>query len=208
MDQSILFVKKAIEFLKIVWGTIQKPYQTFRRLSFSKPFLQLFFVALLILIYLLLSTLAKEGLTANPFFLTKSIIKAGIAISFTFIVSSISIFLVGKLFQGVGDLSSLILLWAFSLLPTLSWFLLSTIFYVLIPPPRTMSVKGQIFSLLFLSFSLACFFWKGILYYLTLRIGLKLNAIKIFLVSLVIFPLGIVYYFILFKLGIFRVPFI
>lgn len=208
MDQIILFVKKSVEFLKIVWGTIQKPYQTFRSLSFTKPFNQLFFIGLLILIYLLLSTFAKEGLTTNPFFLTKSIIKAGIALSFTFLISATSIFLVGKLFGGIGYLSSLILLWAFSLLPTLSWFLLSTIFYVLIPPPRTMSVKGQIFSLLFLSFSLACFFWKGILYYLTLRIGLKLKATKIFLVSLVIFPLGALYAFILLKLGIFSVPFI
>lgn len=207
-DFSLFFLKQFVEFGKNIIGIIQKPYQTFRSISLRKPFIQLYFIAMLIFIYLSLSTLAKESLKANPLFLSKSLVEIGLVICLSYFLVSQLLYRIGKIIGGVGLLSNFMLLWAFSLLPTLSWFLLTTIFYVLIPPPRTSSIGGMSFSFLFMVFSAACFLWKGILYYLSLRIGLHLSAIKIGTLSVVVLPLLFLYSYLLFKLKIFGVPFI
>ena len=207
-DFSLIFIKQFVEFSKNILGSIHKPYQTFRTIALRKPFAQLLFIALLIFIYLSLSTLAKESLKTSPLFLTKDLIKIGLVISLTYVVISQLIYRIGKFFGGSRDFSSFMLLWAFTLLPTLSWFLITTVFYVLLPPPRTSSLRGQAFSFLFMVFSLACFLWKGILYYLALRIGLHLSAIRIGTVSMIVLPVIFLYAYLLFKLKIFGVPFI
>lgn len=207
-DFSLLFTKQFVEFGKNILGVLNKPYQTFRAIALRKPYTQLFFIAFLIFIYLSLATLAKESLKANPLFLTKSLVEVGLVISLSYFLVSQVIYKIGKLLGGVGESSTFMILWAFTLLPTLSWFLITTIFYVLLPPPRAPSLKGMAFSFLFMVFSLACFLWKGILYYLSLRIGLHLTTIKIGLVSMLVLPLIFLYAYLLFKLKIFGVPFI
>ncbi len=207
-DLSLIFLRQFFEFGKLFFGSLQLPYATFRTIALKKPYFHLTFIAFLIFIYLLFSTLAKESLSSNPLFLTKSFFKIGFVISFSFLFISFLIFRLSKLFSSKTNYSTFALLWAFSLLPTLSWFLITTIFYVLIPPPRTLSLQGQIFSGLFLIFSIACFSWKGILYYLSLRIGLLLDAKQITLLSLVVLPLIFGYSYLLYKLQIFKVPFI
>jgi len=113
-----------------------------------------------------------------------------------------------KLFNGVASLRSVLMAWGYSLIPTLVWFLVTLVMYVLIPPPRTETILGRGFSLLYLTFSLSLFFWKGLLYYLTLRFALKFDLTKIILASLLFFPLlGATSYF-LYIFGIFKVPFI
>lgn len=205
---GIFFLRQAFEFCQIFVGSIQRPYQTFRGVSAKPNYLQLGFVALLIATYLILSTLAKDGLRTNPLFLTHSAVKAGLSISASFVLVSSLLYLIGRQFGGEGRISIFFLLWALTLLPTLCWFLLSTIFHVLIPPPRTISIEGQIFSAFFLGFSLSCFFWKGILYYLTLRVGLHLDALRIAIMSAITLPIGFLGSILLYRLGIFKVPFI
>lgn len=207
-DLTLIFARAFVEFLKIVYGSAQMPYSTFRSVSLKKPYFSLIFIASLIFLYLFVSTLAKHSLSSNPLFLTKSLLKIGMVISFSFMLISFVIFKTSRLFSSSGTYGTFALLWAFSLLPTLSWFLITTIFYVLIPPPRTLSLQGQIFSGLFLIFSFACFAWKGILYYLSLRIGLLLNAKQIMLLSMLVLPLIFGYSYLLYKLQVFRVPFI
>ncbi len=197
-----------IEFGGYLIGSVHLPYQTFRAISYRRPYIHFVFIGGLIILYLMLSSLAKGSLRANPFFLTKSLLIAGVAISFSYIFTSFLIYSVAGIFKKKGRLAVFMLLWSFSLLPTLAWFLITTIFYVLLPPPRTYSLKGQLFSGIFLTFSIACFFWKGILYYLSLRIGLLLTAKKIMIVSWIILPVIFVYAYILYRLGIFGVPFI
>lgn len=205
---SLILTKQLIEFGKFVYGTLQLPYATFRTIALKKPYFHLSFIALLIFLYLFLSTLAKYSLSSNPLFLTKSLLVVGLIVSFSFILITAVIFKISRLFSNSGSYGTFALLWVFSLLPTLSWFLITTIFYVLVPPPRTLSLQGQIFSGLFLVFSFACFAWKGILYYLSLRIGLLLNAKQIILLSAIVVPLIIAYSYLLYKLQVFKVPFI
>lgn len=208
VDSSILLIRYLFDFGRYTIGLIHRPYQTFRDLALKKPYEQLFFIALAISIYLVLSTMAKGSLLANPFFLTKSLIKVGLAIALTYLLAALVIFLTSNFFSKQGKLSSFMLLWAFTLLPTLSWFLITTLLYAFLPPPRTLSIKGQLFSILFMTFSFACFFWKGILYYLSLRVGLHLETRQITAVSTIVLPLIFLYAILMFKLRIFGVPFI
>ena len=98
--------------------------------------------------------------------------------------------------------------WIYSYVPTILWFVITAIFYALLPPPRTTSYLGQAFSIVFITLSIGLFLWKLLLYYLTMRLALKLDFKKIIIASLFIFPIGILYSLLMYKLGIFRVPFI
>lgn len=204
----IIFIRKFYQFVRLVYGCIQKPYATYRSLILFPSFWPLFFIGALIALYLVLSALAKNGLRTNPFFLSTSAIEAGLAISITFVLTGLLLYVIGRLVGGKGSLKGLYYLWAFSLLPTLSWFLISTVFYVLVPPPRTLSIRGIVFSYLFVAFSVGCFYWKGILYYLTLRAGMRIGAGKIILVSVIFLPLLMLYAFFSYRFGVFNVPFI
>jgi len=104
--------------------------------------------------------------------------------------------------------SSFIFTFSYSLLPTLTWFVASSLLYVLLPPPRTISILGRGFSIFFLAFSLSLLAWKLILVYLSLRFSSRLGIYRIlymmFLYMLWFIPCTIFLYH--FKL--FRVPFI
>ena len=103
---------------------------------------------------------------------------------------------IGRILGWRGTVRGLAILWGYSLL------------YVLLPPPRTTSVQGVIFSLLFLIFSTTLLCWKGTITYLTLRFGLKVGLGKILMVLAITIPILIVYSACLYRLGIFRIPFI
>ena len=131
---------------------------------------------------------------------------AGAIVSF---VGSVSVlFLTGRLFGGTGHVWGVFVSWGYTLIPTFFWFLMTSFFYVVLPPPRQQTPLGVLFSVVFMSLSMLLFFWKGILYYLTLRFGMRLDFPRIMGVSAILFPLGVLYALSMYKLGIFRVPFI
>lgn len=115
---------------------------------------------------------------------------------------------VGLLVGGTGKLRGLALLWGYSLIPTVIWFFVTSLLYIVLPPPRTSSVQGVLFSIFFLVFSITLFFWKATITYLTLRFGLRLDLSRILVVLVVTIPLLVLYSIGMFRLGIFRIPFI
>lgn len=197
-----------LSFIRHFWGTIFHPYQTYRELIKCRYPLESLFIGLLVLGYIGLSSLLRKGLDSGPLLLTLHSGKIFWGIFFTFVIYWGLLYFIGRFFKGSGSPQSLFLPWAYSLLPTIFWFLITSFFYFLLPPPRTTALKGQLFSIFFITISLAFFYWKGVLYYLTLRFGHKIDLIKILLVSLILFPLGIVYSLFTYQLGLFRVPFI
>lgn len=197
-----------LSFARHFWGTIFSPYQTYRELIKFKYPLESFFIALLILGYIGLSSLLRKGLDSGPLLLTLHSGKIFWGIFFTFVISWGLIYFIGKFFGGSGNPQALFLPWVYSLLPTIIWFQITSLLYFLLPPPRTTAFKGQLFSVFFITISLTLFYWKGVLYYLTLRFGHKLDLIKILLVSLMLFPIGVVYSLFTYKLGLFRIPFL
>ena len=198
-----------ILFLRHLLGTIYNPYATFRQISLpGQDIRQIIFIHLLIFIYFLLTGLLKTGFS-NPYLLT---IKFNSLYFSSYLGFALVIFLfyLGSLLLRFKNfpLIRIILLWSYSLLPTLFWFFITSLMYLFLPPPRTLSYPGKIYSLVYLAFSLTLLFWKIILYYLTLRFGLRLDLYKITLISLLIIPVIFLYSFFMYRLGIFKIPFI
>ncbi len=195
------------KFLKNSWGVLVAPYQTYRRLAVSSSPLEVVPLFLVVMLFfLLLSVLRTHSLHPLLLTLDYGALLAGAIVSF---VGSVSVlFLTGRLFGGTGHVWGVFVSWGYTLIPTFFWFLMTSFFYVVLPPPRQQTPLGVLFSVVFMSLSMLLFFWKGILYYLTLRFGMRLDFPRIMGVSAILFPLGVLYALSMYKLGIFRVPFI
>lgn len=204
---TLSLVRLFILSLKDIWGVFNTPYKTYRTLSFKENLSRTILIFLIVLFYFAWASLLRTK-SLNPLFLSFNFAKLCLGAFFTFLLVVLSIYFLGKLFGGKGSLKSVFTTWAFSLFPTLCWFSLTSIFYLLLPPPRTTSFLGVLFSLFYLAFSASLFFWKGLLYFLTLRFSLKIDLLRIILISAFLFPLGVLYSILMYKLRIFRVPFI
>jgi len=198
--------KSLVLFLQNSYGIFIRPYITYRSLVKSSHAGQVFPLFLIIGVYFFFAGVIRHGL--HPFIVAKSGIKISAAAFMTYAIVVFAIYSIGLLLKGKGNLKSISLAWAYSLWPTLIWFYVTSATYLLIPPPRTSSFQGQLFSYLFIALSLALFFWKGVLYYLTLRFGVQLDLRRIIIASTIIFPVGIGYSLLMYSLGIFRIPFI
>jgi hypothetical protein len=197
----ILFGKTSI-------GCVNSPYITYRKLANDKTDARLVvFILLLVILYFAFASLVRTGMH-NPYLLTLKfntlIFGAGIG----FMGMIFVLFALGRILDNVTTFKTLFILWSFTLLPTLMWFFFTSFFYLILPPPRTLSILGKLFTLWFVFFTGAVFFWKIILYYLTLRFGLRFDLFKIAAVSLIISPLIVSYSVAMYRLGIFRIPFL
>jgi len=170
---------------------ILTPYKTMRKISTESDYLQLFWIVLFILLYFAI---------------------VGIAKILTFIVMFLGTFVLmyalGRGLKKVISIPNIIFTFSYALLPTTMWFYLSLVLFYLLPPPRTPSLQGKIFSVLYVSFSLSLLLWKLILTYLAIRFSLKLGFYSTMLV-LILYTLCIltISYF-GFTLGLSKVPFI
>lgn len=97
---------------------------------------------------------------------------------------------------------------SYSLLPTLIWFMSTSILYVLLPPPRTFSMLGKGFSIIFVTYSLSLLIWKFILFYLAIRFSSKQNFYRIIYMITLFFIWYIPYSVLLYQFKLFRIPFI
>jgi len=197
-----------ILFGKTSSGCINSPYITYRKLANDKTDARLVvFILLLVILYFAFASLVRTGMH-NPYLLTLKfntlILGAGVG----FMGMIFALFALGRILGNVATFKTLFILWSFSLLPTLIWFFFTSFFYLILPPPRTLSILGKLFTLWFVFFTGAIFLWKIILYYLTLRFGLRFDLFKIAAVSLIISPLIVSYSVAMYRLGIFRIPFL
>lgn len=206
-DKSLHLLKLFVIFSRNLVLVINSPYIAFRKLSLGKDLGQSGYIFTLSFIYFTFASLLRSGLH-SPYLLTLELNRLVFFSALGFLLSVILLFKLGQLFGGIGSIKGVFLCWSYTLIPTMIWFFVTSLVYLLIPPPRTTSFPGKAFSLLFITFSLALLFWKIILYYLTLRFSLKLDLIKILGVSLILVPLFCVYGVFMYKIGIFRIPFI
>ena len=201
-----LVLQELVVFLQNIWGSIQKPYATYRRLVLQDP-VQLFILFFLIGIYFFLVSPLKLH-TLHPFLLTLNASRLFTMTITTFLLIVLFFITAAYFFGKEVSLPGVMNAWGNSLVPTLLWFFTTSLFYLLLPPPRHETLPGRIFSALFFAFSISLFFWKGLLYYLTLRFALKFDLLRIIGVSLVFFPLLALYSWWMYSLGVFRVQFV
>ncbi|MBI3385419.1 hypothetical protein HY030_04465 [Candidatus Gottesmanbacteria bacterium] len=205
---SLSIVKLFLDFTSDVWGMLNHPYQTTRSVAMKKPLLPILIIGSLVWVYLTFAVVVKFGLSTGGLFLTFNLGRLFYSIAATFLLIAISMFVVGKLFGGKGQIQAVFAVWSFSYLPTLLWFLITTIFYVILPPPRTQSFFGQLFSIFYLFLSLGLLFWKVLLYFLTLRHAMRLTLWQTIRTTFVLWPLYIAYFLFLNRLEIFKIPFV
>lgn len=205
METSLVVALSA--FVKNVIGLVTRPYETCRRIAdYGRPG-ELVYVAILLAIYFAFASLVKVA-AFRPFLLTRQFVVLAAATGATYMLAVALFWGASKLVGAQGKLKGLAVSWGYSLLATLAWFLTTSILYVILPPPRTTSAAGVLFSVLFLIFSATLFFWKATIAYLTLRFGLRLGLGKIIIVLALTVPVLGLYSFCLYRLGIFKIPFI
>jgi hypothetical protein len=197
----------SFSFVKHVGGTILTPYATYRRLIEKGRRSETLFLGFCCVIYFSVSSLVKTQ-AFRPLLLTEAFIELalGAFVGYLFVVGLL--YGLGRLAGGIGAWGKVALAWSYSLIPTLIWFLATSLLYLFLPPPRTQAPLGVLFSLIYLLFSAVLFFWKAELYYLTLRFGMRLTLKQILYVTGVFVPVLCMYSVVMYQLGIFRVPFI
>ncbi|MFH0749894.1 MAG: YIP1 family protein [Candidatus Gottesmanbacteria bacterium] len=205
MRGSIL--RGCIGFIRSSIGLITTPYETYRRIVNHGSLWELVPLGVLLSCYFAISSLVKTA-AFRPYILTKHFILLAMVVLATYSITVLLLWGVSKLLRGKGDIRSLGIAWGYTLIPTLLWFLATSLLYVIFPPPRTGRPLGILFSALYLSFSTALFFWKAMLSYLTLRFGMRLDLWRIIAVFFIVGGVMAIYSIGMYRLGIFKVPFI
>lgn len=196
-----------VSFGRNTIGLVVRPYETYRRIVDRGSLWELVYIAVLAILYFGLASMVKVA-AFRPFLLTKQFVLLGAAAMTTYVFVVVAVWVVGQRIGGKGTFGGVVLGWAYTMLPTTLWFLATSILYVVLPPPRTTSIAGVTFSIVFLVFSATLFFWKLTLGYLTLRFGLKLDLARILLVVAVVSPVMGAWSHGMYRLGIFKVPFL
>lgn len=209
MERVILALTSSFVFFgRNLIGCINAPYVTYRRLSNPKAdLIQTIFIPILVIFYFIFVATIRNGIQ-NPYLLTVKFNLLFFASAGGFLFMLCLFYLAGKLVGGKGSLRQIYTLWIFSLIPTLVWFFITSTLYLMLPPPRTISFWGKLYSVVFIAFSIAVLLWKVMLYYLTLRFSLKIDLYKITIVSTVVIPTIIIYSLLMYRWGIFRIPFL
>ncbi len=196
-----------LSFSKHIIGIAYAPYSTYRTIVERGKTGELLFVWCVCSAYFALASLIKAE-SFRPFLLTKHfiILLTGAFLGYAVVVLLLwvcSVFLrKRRLMKGLA------IAWGYTLIPTVAWFFFASLSYLLIPPPRTETVLGIVFSFLYLVVSSVLLFWKAELYYLTLRFGLQVDLIRSVGVSIVIIPFMVIYSVVMYRVGVFRVPFL
>ncbi len=117
-------------------------------------------------------------------------------------------YFLSKNFEKKLNFKSFVFTFSYSLFPTLIWFLSTSILYIFLPPPRTLSFLGKGFSVFFIAYSLSLLAWKLILVYLAVRFSSKQNFFRIIYMIILYLVWFIPYSIFLYYCKLFRVPFI
>ena len=183
-------LSSGVSFGRTIVGIVTRPYETYRRIVLHGSLWELIYIGAAVSLYCVISRIEVAPVVL------------------TYLITIGLFWWTGRLAGSKGKLTGFLLGWGYTLVPTLVWFLTTSFLYVLIPPPRSTRPEGFIFSILYLLFSATLLFWKVTLAYLALRFGLRLDLGKISLVSLIVLPILLLYSIGMYRMGIFRVPFL
>lgn len=176
------------------------PYKTLRKISFEKDYSQVFVIFTLVFIYFYIANIFRKS-AVHPVFVF-------FIFSVNFFFTVYFFYFLSKRFEKKAKFSSFIFTFSYALFPTLLWFFTSSFIYAVLPPPRNLSFLGSFFSILFVGFSISLFLWKVILVYLAVRFSSQMGFFRIMYSVLLYVCVFIPYTFLLYFLGIFRVPFL
>lgn len=188
-------------------GIVTRPYETYRRIVERGSGWELIYIGTLLTLYFAIASIVKTN-AFRPFLLTKQFFLLAGASAVTYLVTVVTLWGVSSFVRKNGKFLRFSVAWAYTLIPTILWFFTTSLLSIILPPPRTTSTAGVVFSLFFLVFSAALFFWKIMLAYLALRFSMKLDLIKVLMVVGLSLPIIGLYSFGMYRMGIFKVPFL
>jgi len=191
-----------------VYGITHHPYATYRKLSQAPiDFRPSIIMGFLCILYFTFASLIRTG-KHNPFLLTVQFTSLVTAAGVGFVLSVFLLQFLGRIVRSDVSWKRIAILWSYTLLPTLIWFSATSVLFILLPPPRTLSVSGKAYSVVYIAFSIAILFWKLILYYLTVRFSFRTGLLRIGMVSLAYIPAMSLFSYAMYRLGVFRIPFL
>ncbi len=191
---------------------VSRPYVVMRNISKGFDIYQIATILVAVYLYFMYAVAIRHKVI-NPLVTSTSAFVTFGYFFLTWILAISFYFVVGKILYKFGKAKPLsfdryVMLFAYSLIPTLLWFFMTSTLYLAFPPPRYETGLGKVFSLLFVVVSLTLLMWRVVLWYLSLRFSFRAQFFTIVAV-MVIFMLWFVPYTIfMYKLGIFRIPFI
>ncbi len=177
---------------------IYLPYKTMRTIRVRSAVINLLPIYILIIVYFLLTALVR-GYRFAMIGLSAAVINYMASILFFSFLPSKDTF--------PQRFNAYLRTWTYTLFPTLLWFYSNLMLYVVLPPPRTMSILGRSFSVIYLAYSVSLGVWKMMLIYLSVRFSSRTPVTRVmyyFLLYLVVFA---PFWIFLYKLGISRIPF-
>lgn len=193
--------------MRNIVGVATRPYETYRRIVKEGSLWELVYIGITLSLYFIVASIVKTSFF-RPYLLTQQFIVLMSATILTFLFVVTLFRGVGKFVGAQGTWKELAVAWGYSLIPTVSWFWMTSLLFVIIPPPRTTSTLGITFSIVYLLISACLLLWKIILSYLALRFSLRLDLAKILLVCVVVLPVLGLFSIGMYYAGIFRVPFL
>jgi len=182
---------------------IISPYKTMRKISYEKDYYQPIIIISLVFIYFKFIYYLRDKIYPATLIYFLFIINVLLTVIFFYLLS--------KLFSNNKKeitFSSFVFTFSYSLFPTLIWFLSTSLLYIFLPPPRTLSLLGKTFSIFFIAFSLSLLIWKLILGYLAVRFSSKQNFLRIFYMMILYLTWFLPYSVFLYYFHFFRIPFI
>lgn len=178
------------------------PYKTMRKIGLERDYGQIMVIALFIYGYLLAVNRVREySYEPGILFLLTIFHYIASVLFFQFITS---IFCQNK----TVDIKPFLFTLAYAIIPTLIWLGVNSILYYILPPPRTFSMLGKAFSILYISFSIAMLVWKVILQYLAIRFASRMPFYKIMYSLLLYIVIVGPYFFWMYVMKFFRMPII
>ena len=177
-----------------------RPYKTMLNVVNEDDYLQVVEIFIVIAFYYFAASLIRP-FNINPLILLLIILIQFIGTIFFFYFFS-------KLYRKDISVKGFVFTFAYAYIPTLIWFIVNLILYIFLPPPRTLSLWGKGFSIVYISFSFSIFLWKFILFYLAVRLSSKLNIYKVGYMILFYILLLIPYVQLLYYFKLFRIPFL
>jgi hypothetical protein len=207
MDALTGFIVDGVSWGRTVVGLMLRPYETYRRITDRGRIGELGYIALISALYFMLASMVKVA-AFRPFLLSRQFMLLAFGAASCYVVAFGALAVAGRIIHTKVKLSTLALAWGYTLLPTVMWFFMTSLLYVILPPPRTTSTMGIMFSVLFLICSATLLWWKIMLAYLTIRFTMKVDFSRILIISAVVIPVIAVYSILMYRWGIFKVPFL
>ncbi|SRR3989339_1710277 len=206
MDFKKILVNLLSSFLLIFnrfVGLILNPYKTMRKVSLEKDYYQPGIIIGIIFLYFKFVYYLRDKVYPATLIYLLFIINFLLTILFFYFLSRIF----SKNKKEI-TFRSFFFTFSYSLLPTLIWFLTTSILYIFITPPRSFSILGKGFSIFFIAYSISILIWKLILIYLAIRFSSKQNFFRIIYMIVFYLMWFIPYSILLYHFRLFRIPFI